>query len=454
MSNSNDIIAPQAYVIIGYGVTGRALAAFFAVRGWPYAVVEDAAEVASAPGVFLGKAALHDEALCVDGARFAPEQVKGVFPSPGVPPAHPIVAWSVGHGVPVLSELDLAAQFLKGEFIGVTGTNGKSTTVKLTEALLRSAGFQASLYGNFGSPLVNAVSGPPQDFYVVEESSYQLELNQTIHHRYAICLNVTDDHFDRYDGIAPYAAAKERILLNARGDDVFAYNADDPHCARMAARARCRVLPYSLVNRFEEGGFVDGKDLVVKLSGAAFRFPLAACALKGLHNAENMLASLLVCLAIKSDAQAVAAYRETLATFEGLPHRVQKVLSRDGVDYYDDSKGTNVGAVVMALAGFEGNVILIAGGRDKMGDYTPLKGIVRAKVKKLVLIGEAKERIRDALFAATDVSLAADMREAVAIAKEAACPGDTVLLSPACSSFDQYKNYKERGLDFQKWVQA
>jgi UDP-N-acetylmuramoylalanine--D-glutamate ligase len=177
-------------------------------------------------------------------------------------------------------------------------------------------------------------------------------------------------------------------------------------------------------------------------------------ALKGLHNLENMLASLLVVISIASDEKSVVSYRKTLATFIGLPHRVEKIHVENGVTYYDDSKGTNVGSVVMALAGFEKDVILIAGGKDKLGDYAPLKGLIKAKVKKLILLGEAKHKMAEVFQNDADLNLVENMKDAVAIAKKTAKPGDPVLLSPACSSFDQYKNYHERGLDFQKWVKG
>lgn len=442
----------DVYLILGFGVTGKALAGFFERKGSPYLVAEDnfAADV---PGNFFrGRAEIRGDTLFCRGEEVPPSSVKGFLPSPGVSPAHPIARWSMQHAVPLVSELDLAAENLHGEFIGVTGTNGKSTTVKLIGALLQGAGFKAGFFGNIGSPLVNAVSETPQDFYVIEESSYQLEQIRSLKHRFAACLNVTDDHFDRHGDLNSYAAAKERVLLNSGPEDVFVYNADDPRCVRMATRTRAQLLPFSLVNRFASGGFMDGDELVVALPAGTWRFPLKAAALKGLHNAENMLVALLIALSARHDEAAVASYRVKLASFQGLPHRVEKVFSQGGVDYYDDSKGTNVGAVVMSLAGFEGNVILIAGGKDKLGDYAPLKGLVKAKVKKLVLIGEAKERMKEAFSAVTDVVLAADMKDAVAIAKKAARSGDTVLLSPACASFDQYGNYKERGLDFQKWV--
>lgn len=449
-----NISASESYLILGYGVTGRSLARFFAKKRWPYCVAEDNNIVTENDGAFTGQVRIENGELFSATRKISPSEIKAVFPSPGVSPEHPVARWSQKHKVPMGSELDLAFYYITGELIGVTGTNGKSTTVKLIEALLQNAGQAVSLNGNIGSPLIDAVGETPQSFYVVEESSYQLEQIASLRHRYAVCLNVTDDHFDRYPDIDAYARAKARVAEYSRPEDFFFYNHDDRHCVRMTKSTLAKKIPFSLVNEFDEGAFADKTDMVVRLAGKEFRFAIKEASLKGLHNLENMLASLLVVLSIASDEKTVASYRKTLATFVGLPHRVQKVHAENGVTYYDDSKGTNVGSVVMALAGFENNVILIAGGKDKLGDYAPLKGLIKSKVKKLILLGEAKKKMAEVLRRDADLSLVENMQEAVALAKKIALPGDTVLLSPACSSFDQYNNYHERGLDFQKWIKA
>lgn len=447
-----NISASQMFLILGYGVTGRSLARFFAKKRWSYCVAEDNNTVTENDGVFTCQVRVENDELSSSARQISPSEIKAVFLSPGVSSEHPVASWSLKHKVPMVSELDLAFYYLTGELIGVTGTNGKSTTVKLIEALLQNAGHAVSLNGNIGSPLIDAVGETPRAFYVVEESSYQLEQIANLRHRYAICLNVTDDHFDRYPNINAYAQAKARIAEYSLPEDFFFYNHDDPHCIRMTTSTAAKKIPFSLVHEFDEGAFASKTEMVVRLQGKEFRFAIAESALKGLHNLENMLASLLVALSIASDEKSMSSYRKTLATFVGLPHRVEKVHAENGVTYYDDSKGTNVGSVVMALAGFEKNVILIAGGKDKLGDYAPLKGLVKAKVKKLILLGEARHKMAEVFRNDADLGLVENMKEAVALAKTTAKPGDTVLLSPACSSFDQYKNYHERGLDFQKWV--
>ncbi len=452
MATNRDIMLSakpgDTFVVLGFGVTGKALAEFLSARGFRFLIADDACQVQCTLPGFIGQ--VSDKELVTSHQKFS---LKAVLPSPGVGLTHPLVQRATETGIPVIGDLELASFYLTGEFIAVTGTNGKSTTVKLISALLEAAGVANLLKGNIGSALITALSQPPQSYYVLEESSYQLELVGALRHRVAVCLNVTDDHLDRYPSLKEYAAAKAQILKNSSADDWFIYNSDDAWCVRMAAATKAKKLPYSLVNHFERGVFVDGKKMVICLEAGRFEFDLEVCSLKGLHNIENMLAALASVLVLKNDAASVAAYKKVLTQFEGLPHRLQKVGSFGGVTYYDDSKATNVGAVVMALASFDGNVILIAGGRDKLGDYSPLKGLVKGKVKELILLGEAKTVMANALNGTTKISLVSDMKDAVSTAKKIAAPGDTVLLSPACSSFDQYKNYAERGADFCKWVE-
>lgn len=440
-------------LIVGYGVTGQALADFCDQKGIFYFIYDDVLNVSRSTKHFLGQATLSDNELTT------PQKSTGhiqkffcVLPSPGVSEKHPVALWSQKNNIPLLSELDVAANFLQGELIGVTGTNGKSTTVKLIDSLLKNAGFETALKGNFGSPLITAVSETPKDFYVIEESSFQLEQIQTLKHRYGVCLNISEDHFDRYDSLQDYARAKARIFENSEPGDYFIYNYDDPYCVRMAKSAPCYTLPFSLVQEFKEGAFVRGQNLVLRFNDQEMIFDLDSCALKGLHNQENMLAALLVALLIKNDPATRESYQKTLETFVGLPHRLQRVCQYKNIDFYDDSKATNAGAVIMSLASFEKNVILIAGGKDKGCDFSSLKSLIKGKVKDLILLGEAKERMKSILASETQTHLVDDMGSAVLLSIQLAQAGDTVLLSPACSSFDQYKNYKERGEDFQQQI--
>ncbi len=425
-------------------MTGKAVANFLESKDFSY-YIYDENEVTDKMGPgFIKQLQLDEINKALDS-----KTVKAVFPSPGVSLKHSVIARAYENNIPMIGELELASFYLKGDFIAVTGTNGKSTTAMLINALLEDAGIQNRLCGNIGSPLINAVNETPVPFYVIEESSYQLELIGSVRHSISICLNVTEDHFDRYDSIIDYALAKKNIINNSHSDDVFIYSDDDQYCRQISQQAKTKNIPFSLVNKLQNGAFIDDNKLVITLDGKEFIFDLNDCSLKGMHNWENMLASLTAALIINNTNEAYKSYQNTLKTFVGLPHRMQKVHSENGVDYYNDSKATNVGSVVMALAGFqEKNIILIAGGKDKDCDFRPLKGIVENKVKNLILIGEAKERMQETLRDNAVIDLKDNMAKAVEYAKSIAKKGDTVLLSPACSSFDQYKNYEERGKDF------
>lgn len=439
-------------LILGYGVTGKSLADFCDTRGWNYFVLEDQEKIMRSNTCYKGQISVNPDFATVESSVLSDNQVAVCFHSPGIALTHPMVLKAKKEAIPIFSELDLSAFFIQGELIGVTGTNGKSTTVKLLHELLCGVGLDSVIKGNYGEPLITAAHEPPRSFYVVEESSFQLEIIRHLHHRYAICLNVTDDHFDRHTDLNDYARAKAKVIQNSTAADVFVYNFDDPVCVRMARESSAKTLPFSLVHEFDEGGFLKGDELILRVKGEEFRFATRECSLAGLHNLENMLAALLVVLSIKRDATAVVGYKKTLKNFESLKHRMEKFLDRDGITFIDDSKGTNVGAVVMALAGLEGNVILLAGGVDKGGDYAPLRGLAQGKLKSLIVFGEAREKIRSALGDVVKTVVVANMREAVLAAKRVAARGDTVLLSPACSSFDQYKNYHERGQDYQNCV--
>lgn len=442
----------RSTLILGYGVTGKALADFCDRQGWNYFIAEDGLKIDRQARSFLGQWSQNPDFLTVTPSTLKDKKICCLFHSPGVSLSHALARQAQKESIPILSELDLASHFIKGELIAVTGTNGKSTTVKLLYSLLCGAGLSTSLKGNYGAPLITAAGEPPPLFHVIEESSYQLEIIHDIHHRFAVCLNVTDDHFDRHKDISDYAQAKSMIIKNSTAADFFIYNHDDPWCRRLAEKSRAKNLPYSLVQKFGEGGLLKGNQMILKTCGQEFVFDSGACALSGMHNLENMLAALLVVLNVKNDGAAVESYKKTLGEFSALPHRMEKFLEKNGIIFIDDSKGTNVGATVMALASLEHNVILIAGGVDKGGDYSPLKGLLRAKVKKLILLGEARQKMQAILKNDAETTVVANMREAVTLTKQHARTGDTVLLSPACSSFDQYKNYHERGQDFQKCV--
>lgn len=432
-------------LIIGLGKTGQALLDYFSERKIPcVGFDEEPAEKFES---------LKEKYLAVDlyFSEFPKifEMIEQVFVSPGVPPTRKWVQEAIEKGIPVTGELEFAFCQIHGSVIAVTGTNGKSTTVSLLHAMLKAGGKKSSLKGNIGQPLVAAVSEPPQDFYVVEVSSYQLETVETFHPKVAVMMNVTADHLERYKDMDDYATTKERITHNQNAADYFVFNADDTYCMRMARRSKAHLLPFSLVNVQKEGGYVDRNEMVVRVNGNESRYQLADCSLVGLHNQENMLATILSAKAVGLSDDVIG---HTLRNFQALPHRLAKVGTFRGITFYDDSKGTNVGSVVMSLASFDENVILILGGRDKGGDYAPLKSLIKGKVKALIVMGEAREIIEKSLGGIKPTYVVETMKEAVKQAYTVAASGDVVLLSPACSSFDQYKNYAERGDDFCKWA--
>lgn len=431
----------DSVLILGYGITGEALAEFCDQKKWNYYIWEDKKTVSRSSVYFQGQI-----------SSLQNKNIRFIFHSPGVSLKHPAADWAHAEAVPILSETELASYDLQGELIGVTGTNGKSTTVTLLAELLKNTGISVSLKGNIGKPLITAVGEPPKSFYVVEESSYQLELTQSLHHKFGICLNITEDHLDWHGNFQNYARAKAKIFANSTRDDVFVYNADDPECERLSQKSPAKNFAFSLVKELPEGGFLKENNLVLRFENKEFLFDTKEIALKGLQNFENVLAALIVALKIQSDEKTLASYRHTLKHFSGLPHRMQKFHTHDGIEFYDDSKGTNVQATAMALSSFSKNVILIAGGLDKGGDYGVLKGLIKAKVKTLILLGQAKDKLFEIFQGQTKVLRVQDMAEAVQEIFPRTQNGDIVLLSPACASFDQYKNYAERGDHFQRLV--
>lgn len=441
-------LAKGTYVVVGLGLTGTATIDFLLGRGMKVAAFEEISEAAfkAAQEKYRGRDVLFflkDFPLEVLG------DCQGLFVSPGVPLTRSWVHEAKRRSVPVLGEMELASRYLKGSILAVTGTNGKSTTVSLLHRILSEGGKASSLKGNIGSPLITAVTEPPKDFYVVEASSYQLETIETFHPRVAVLMNVTADHLDRYEGMDDYAAAKGRIAMNQTPEDFFITNADDPTCVRLAARVKSRRVPFSLVNPQSYGGYATRDELVIKLERED-RYPLVMGELKGLHNQENTLAAILAATLMGA---APAVIRRACETYKPLAHRTEYIGTFKGMKFYDDSKGTNVGSVVMSLASFDQNVILILGGRDKGGDYGPLKALIRGKVKTLIVMGEARQKIGEALGREAPRFVSVEnMREALEAVFAHGVVGDTVLLSPACSSFDQYKNYAERGDDFKKWA--
>lgn len=371
-----------------------------------------------------------------------------VIPSPGVAMENPLLRQAATLQVPVLSEIELACRFFPAPFVGITGTNGKSTTTTLVGEMLRASGQKIFLGGNLGAPFISAVS-EKWDWGVVEISSFQLEWIERFRPRIAALLNITEDHLDRYATFSDYCRAKERIFEAQTGNDFAVLNRDDGQVWGLRDRIKSRVVSFGF-SEASEGAFATANEILWREKKTEERYALRQVKLHGVHNVENMMAAVAVakCVGI-----ARPVIQQTLDRFPGLEHRLEFVRERNGVRYYNDSKGTNVGAVVKSLASFNEPVILLAGGVDKGGDYVPLEEGVKQKVRRLVVFGAAKEIIARSLGRLTETSIVDDIQEAVRDAAAHARSGDVVLLSPACSSFDQFRNYAERGKIFKRLVQ-
>ncbi|HVR60646.1 MAG TPA: UDP-N-acetylmuramoyl-L-alanine--D-glutamate ligase [Polyangia bacterium] len=460
MSDERAILHGKRVLIVGLGRSGLAAAILCAARGAAEVTVTDRND-ADKLGPALAKlpAGVRRE---LGGHRL--ETFVGcdlIVLSPGVPPIPEIDAARAA-GVAITGELELASRFIEAPLVAITGTNGKSTTTTLCGQMLRATGAPTFVGGNLGTPLAEAVGTPasgPRGYCVVEVSSFQLETARAFHPRVAVLLNITPDHLDRYPDMDAYAAAKARIFAAQGPGDFAVVNVDDALVMRAAAGAASRIIGLSTeqpapngAGAGAAGGWVQGDDLLIRLPGAPPElYPGTLPALVGRHNQQNALAALLAArLAGCSGAEA----RRALLEFRPLAHRMELVAESHGVAYYDDSKGTNVGAVVATLKGFPRPVVLIAGGRDKGGDYGPLAAELAKVGRAVVLIGEAADRMAAALPVTLPVQRAASMEQAVALAAHLAQPGDAVVLSPACSSFDMFRNYLHRAEVFRAAVQA
>jgi UDP-N-acetylmuramoylalanine--D-glutamate ligase len=438
----------KTILVIGVARTGKAVARFIAERGAKVVVSDmrdeeslsaELAELSDLPiRFFLGGEDL--EAL---------SGIDAVVPSPGIPTDNAVLTQACARNIPVLSEIELAFRFLSAPLIAITGTNGKTTTTTLVGEMLKAGGSRVFVGGNIGAPLIEFASGA-WDWGVAEISSFQLEWVQEFRPRIAALLNVTEDHLDRYPDFASYRQAKERIFAAQRASDVAILNRDDPLVWKLHDRVAARVVSFGL-SPAAEGVMATADEIVWRSGGVEERFPLGRVRVQGVHNVENMMAAIAM---TKSAGVDHAAIQHVLENFTGLEHRLEFVRERNGVRFYNDSKGTNVGAVVKSLASFSVPILLVAGGVDKGGDYGPLRDLVRDKVRRLILFGAAREIIAKRLGDVTTTVIVDDLSAAVTDAAQHAHAGDVVLLSPACSSFDMFRNYAERGRAFKNLVQA
>ncbi len=362
-----------------------------------------------------------------------------IVPSPGIAAVR-----YAGSKAPVWGDLELFYRACSVPIVAITGTNGKSTVTMLTNAMLQAAGLRSEAAGNIGKPAIDLLD-MKLDAAVLEVSSFQLDTTEKFAPHVAVLLNITPDHLDRHGSFAEYIDSKARILKNLSAKDFAVLNFDDENVRALAKTTRAKILGFRLKQELSDGAWWDGKHIVLQTPTGLLRFSLDGVQLSGLHNIENILASLLAAFALGADPQ--RAWR-ALANFSGLPHRTQFVAEIRGATFINDSKATNVGAAARALAGYTHPVVWIAGGKDKDLDFTELAPIAKTHARAAILIGQAAQKIEKALNGVVPVYHASNIDTAVRQAAQLAQPGDIVLLSPACASFDQFKNFEDRGEQF------
>jgi UDP-N-acetylmuramoylalanine--D-glutamate ligase len=440
----------QRILVIGLGKTGIASARFLAGKGAMVLVTDEKplSELKDAISA-LGNAYANCE-FC----KYDPDiltRVDMIIPSPGVPPSNILLVEAVNKKIPILSEIELAYKFLKPPMIAITGTNGKTTTTTLIGKLLARGGKKVFVGGNIGNPLIGYVDGKQDDDYaVVEVSSFQLQWIQYFHPVISILLNTTCDHVNYHGSFEAYRMTKERIFENQGKSDLAILNADEPRSSVLAKNMSSKVQFFSTSTNVTKGMYLDNDTLIHYTTGNDREvYPLDMIKIPGLHNIENVMASIM---AARECGCSPGNIVSAIAEFKGMSHRIEFTCEKNGVAFYDDSKGTNVGAVVRALETFFRPIILLLGGRDKEGDFETLSPLVREKVKELVLFGEARDRINDLIGGIVKTSKATTLKEAIGIAYHNSSPGDVVLLSPGCASFDEFSNYKERGRFFKDAV--
>jgi UDP-N-acetylmuramoylalanine--D-glutamate ligase len=373
--------------------------------------------------------------------------------SPGVPMDTPEVKQVVAFGLPVIGELELASRYLKGRVVAITGSNGKTTTTTLVGKIFADARVPTLVGGNIGLPVIDLVAkSGPETVSVLEVSSFQLETVEEFHPWIAVVLNITPDHLDRHGSFETYAAAKTRITERQVAEDFLVLNAEDKAAQMVALKTKAQIFWFSGRRPIKQGAFVHGESvLFVPREGAKAEpvMPVSDIHLKGSHNVENVLAAVCAARLAKIPAESI---RASVAGFAAVEHRLELVKIVNGVEFYNDSKATNVDAAMKAVASFPGGIHLILGGKDKDSDYTLMSGMLKERVKIVYTIGSAAEKIERELQGVVKIVPAETLQAAVAKAAKAATIGDVVLLSPACSSFDQFENYEQRGRVFRQLV--
>jgi UDP-N-acetylmuramoylalanine--D-glutamate ligase len=443
-------------LVVGLGKSGVASALFLKAHGARVTV----SDTKSGDDLRNEIPVLLDHGITVEtgghGERTFREQDLIVV-SPGVPVDAPLLVQARALGESVIGEIELAAQFLPGPIVAITGSNGKTTTTTLTGEILTASGLRTLIGGNIGTPAISlAERATPETAIVLEVSSFQLETIQSFRPKVAVVLNVTPDHLDRHKTITIYADAKARIFENQNSEDFVVLNADDPICMNLAERARSQAFWFSRQKEVKQGVWVrEGQILFRDAARQTEVMQVAEIPLKGAHNLENVLAATCAAALMGCAPQKI---RQAVRDFKAVEHRLEFVATIRGVDYYNDSKATNVDATMKALESFPANIHLILGGKDKGSDYSLLNELLRQRVKRVYTIGAAAAKIESQIVSSEDGSLevvhAETLENALRRANAVAEPGDVVLLAPACASFDQFKNYEQRGQVFKEIVRG
>lgn len=441
-------------LVVGLGKSGVASALFLKARGARVTVSDTRTEQQFHQEI----PTLLDRGIAIEtgghGERTFRDQDLIVV-SPGVPTDVPPLARARALGLPVIGEIELASRFLRGRIVAITGSNGKTTTTTLCGDLIAGASQRVLVGGNIGTPVILLVDDSTDEtFNVLEVSSFQLETIESFHPQIAVILNITPDHLDRHGSFQAYVDAKARIFKNQTASDWAVLNLDNQVTAELAPRTKAGIAWFtrtSLDTKHACGAFLRDERIFWREDGHESEImPVKEIPLKGSHNQENVLAAVCVARLAGTDAESI---RRGVQKFKAVEHRLQLIASIRGVEYYNDSKATNVDATIKAIESFSGNIHLILGGKDKDSDYSLMNDLLRARVKRVYTIGSAAEKIRSHIRDAAEIVPSGTLDVAVQRASQSAVPGDVVLLAPACSSFDQFENYEHRGRVFRKLVE-
>jgi len=445
-------VKDKRVLVVGLGKSGVASALFLKKRGARVTVSDTKSPDQLRDEIPL----LLDHGIAVETGGHGERTFRGqdlIVVSPGVPVDAPPLVQARAAGEPVIGEIELAAQNLSGPIVAITGSNGKTTTTTLAGEILAAGGFQVSVGGNIGTPAISlAERATSETIVVLEVSSFQLETIQTFRPKVAVILNVTPDHLDRHRTFQTYVDAKARIFENQLSSDFAVLNEDDPTCHALGDRTRAQVFWFSRKREVQRGAYVRDERIFFRDGQSQREVMLVSeIPLKGAHNVENVLAGVCAGMLMGCDPEKI---RQAVRNFKAVEHRLEYVATIKGVDYFNDSKATNVDATIKALESFPRNIHLILGGKDKGSDYTVLNDLLRDRVKRVYTIGAAAEKIESHIKGAAEIVHAETLENAIRRASAVAQPGDIVLLAPACASFDQFQSYNHRGRVFKEVVQS